>query len=78
MVRERGRGGERERREGWRGGKRREGEKKEMKGGEEMVGKKERIYECFFSVHAGHSTDLEINELCLQLKEFSQEEKETR
>ena len=31
-----------------------------------------------FSVHAGHSTDLEINELCLQLKELSQEEKETR
>ena len=29
-------------------------------------------------VHAGHSTDLEINEMCLQLKELSHEEKETR
>ena len=52
-----------------------------MKGGEvprwRWRGKK-REYMNVFSVHAGHSTDLEINELCLQLKELSQEEKETR
>ena len=52
MVREGGRGRERERREGWRGGKRRERRKEEMKGGEVprwgWRGKKERIYECFF------------------------------
>ena len=48
MVREGGRGGERERREGWGGGKTREGEKKEMKVGRRWRGKRREYMNVFF------------------------------